>query len=463
MDDLTRLRQLDERKLFEMIERLDVRGPRYTSYPTAPAWRNDITPESYRAGLKRLSGEAAPIALYLHLPFCKQRCFYCGCHSFITHDQDRIKDYVAAGKKEIAHLGAIFAGKVRHAWLHLGGGTPTYMPVEELAGLLDALIEAVPGAEVCERSIEVDPRVTTGEQLEMLISRGFRRISIGLQDTDPAVQRAVNRDYPFEDMQRFVEQCRALGFQSVNIDLIYGLPLQTRESWRTTLGKIVELHPDRVAAFGYAHLPDKIKHQRAMNEADMPVPEDRLGMLVDANRVFRANGYCSIGLDHFALEDDRLSVALKNGNLQRNFMGYTDIRGLEMVGVGASSIGEIREMFAQNITSPDDYQAAVDAGLPIVRGHKMTADDRARQAIINNLMCNLVVDVQASPDLSDSENSSLQQAAASLRQYEAEGLVERDGNRWRVTLIGQFFLRNLAMPFDAYLPSQSGVTYSRTV
>jgi oxygen-independent coproporphyrinogen-3 oxidase len=455
---------LPEEEIFELVEQLDVRGPRYTSYPTAPVWRNEFPVAQYRRGLEALADRGRPIAAYLHLPFCRSRCLYCGCNSFISRNQDKIRDYARHLEREVRTAGERAGGGLRHSWLHLGGGTPTNTPPEVLAPLLDAFLESIPGVDGAERSIEVDPRVTTDDHLQLLADRGFRRISVGLQDFDEQVQEAVNRHFTYDDMRVFVERCRAHGFRSVNVDLIYGLPFQTRSSWRRTLEQVSELRPDRVASFGYAHLPDKIAHQRALPAEMLPSPRQRLGMLLDANRLFADLGYEIIGLDHFAAPGDGLADAVRAGRLWRNFMGYTEIRDVEMLGFGASSIGELEEMFVQNAVLPEQYILRVEeSGWAVARGHALDDDDRVRKTLINDLMCNLVVRVPEAADSVPGLREALEAISASLAPYESPGLIEPHNGGWAVTPLGRLFLRNLAMPFDRYLPEQEGVTFSRTV
>jgi oxygen-independent coproporphyrinogen III oxidase len=457
------LRDIPESRIFELVERLDTRGPRYTSYPTVPVWQGDFPAEPYVEALSQIGANGNPIAIYLHLPFCKSRCLYCGCNSYITCDAARMKHYTNALLMEIERVASHLPRDVRHGQLHLGGGTPTYTPAEDLKRVLDRVIELTPGVENAERSVEVDPRVTTDEYLMLLAERGFRRMSIGLQDLDPDVQRAVRREFTFEQMAEFVTRARSAGFTSVNIDLIYGLPLQTRGTWVRTLDSVVQLRPDRLACFGYAHLPQKIKHQQAIHTENLPSARERLGMLLDANRFFSANGYNAIGMDHFALPEDELAVARREGKLWRNFMGYTTSRGMELLGLGCSAISEFRSLFVQNITPPEAYADAIHAGKWAVnRGHLLDHEDLVRKQMINQLMCNLEISI---PDtgLKNGIFGSLVMAMESLQPYVAEGLVVANSGGYAITPLGQLFLRNLAMPFDQYLDEQNTVTFSRTV
>jgi len=461
------LRDIPLERIVELAERLDVRGPRYTSYPTVPVWRTDasLAAETWRQGLAALRAKARPIAVYLHLPFCRRRCLYCGCNSFITRQESRIRRYVDALETEIDQVGEALEHRVQHSHLHLGGGTPTYLPAAMLARLLDRLVERIPGAEHAERSIEVDPRVTTDEHLRLLAARGFRRISVGVQDLDPAVQQAVHREYSLAELDSFVAKARAAGFTGVNLDLIYGLPRQSRSTWLATLEAIVTLSPDRLACFGYAHLPSRMAHQRAIDERDLPTPAARLELLLEANRFFTDRGYEAIGMDHFARREDELAVAHREGRLWRNFMGYTTTRGLELLGLGCSGISELTDAFVQNEVAPESYSQRLEAGAsPPVRMHRLDADDRYRKELINHLMCNLEIDLSEPPAWAPTGlGAELRDAARSLEPFEAEGLIMPSERGYLVTPLGQLFVRNLAMPFDRYLPKQGSTTFSRTV
>jgi oxygen-independent coproporphyrinogen-3 oxidase len=461
----TNWRDISEEQLFTLIEELDTRGPRYTSYPTVPVWKAPLNREAFTNTLARLGQDNKAIAVYLHLPFCRQRCLYCGCNAHITHDDARMHRYMDALEIEINRIASEFKHPVKHSQLHLGGGTPTYVPTKRLAQVLDLVIAKIPGAENFDRSIEVDPRVTTDEHLDLLAERGFTRISAGLQDLNADVQAAVRREYTLLEISEFIERARARGFQSVNIDLIYGLPRQTRNSWRETVQSIASLRPDRLACFGYAHLPARMKHQRAINEEELPSSRDRLGMLLDANRIFSDAGYAAIGMDHFALPDDDLSVAQSEGRLWRNFMGYTTTRGLELLGLGCSGISEFTDLFAQNISLPEAYATVIEqGGLPLERGHELTADDRATKQIINHLMCNLDVTLPNNAyTFGEDFVVRMQQAIKQVGTFEERGLVTKTDSGYRITPLGQLFVRNLAMPFDRYLGEQSNVVFSKTV
>jgi oxygen-independent coproporphyrinogen-3 oxidase len=362
-------------------------------------------------------------------------------------------------------VGGLLPNGATHCQLHLGGGTPTHFPPDMLAELLDCLIERIPGTESVDRSIEVDPRVTTDQHLKLLADRGFRRISMGLQDLNPDVQKAVNRIFTADKMKRFVDSARNHGFTGVNIDLIYGLPLQTRKTWAETMKEVLQFDPDRLACFGYAHLPSKIKHQQAINEDDLPSSRERLGMLLDANRFFADNQYEAVGMDHFAKPDDELAQAKNNGRLWRNFMGYTDIAGLELLGLGCSAISEFKDLFVQNLFPPEPYQEKISSGnLPIVKGCKLDRDDVIRKAFINHLMCNLEIKIPAIDNEEDHYTiEQLEHSLSQIKHFADEGLIVPVGDGYRITPLGQLFLRNIAMPFDRYLSKESAAAFSKTI
>ncbi|MCB9365585.1 MAG: oxygen-independent coproporphyrinogen III oxidase [Calditrichaeota bacterium] len=456
---------ISEERAFALLNELDGRGPRYTSYPTVPVWKAPVREQAFLNTLHRLGQDNHGIAVYVHLPFCRQRCLYCGCNAHITHEAARMNRYMDALEDEIRRVASEFEHPVRHSQLHLGGGTPTYIPAERLARMLDLLIDSIPGTPDFDRSVEVDPRVTTDEHLSLLAERGFRRISAGLQDLNSDVQAAVCRVFSFEQIRNFIARARDHGFTGVNIDLIYGLPRQTRDTWHETLKAVASLRPDRLACFGYAHLPARMKHQRAIDEDELPSSRERLNMLFEAHRVLGDAGYVGIGMDHFALPDDDLTKAQTRGNLWRNFMGYTTTRGLELLGFGCSGISEFRDLFVQNIVQPEAYADAIEAGKwPLDRGHELSADDRATKQIINHLMCNLEVSVpETSVETGDDFSERVRAAMEHISRYEETGLVERVNGGFHVTPLGQLFVRNLAMPFDGYLSEQQSVVFSKTV
>ncbi|UCC81121.1 MAG: oxygen-independent coproporphyrinogen III oxidase [Candidatus Zixiibacteriota bacterium] len=459
------LKDIPEERIFNLIEKLDIRGPRYTSYPTVPVWKTGDFTDYFIDSLKRISVDGKPVAVYMHLPYCNSRCYYCGCNSCITRDNDKFRSYLDSIKREIETVSGYFSNGASHCQLHLGGGTPTHLPADMLAELLDYFIERLPGTSDVDRSIEVDPRVTTREHLRILSDRGFRRISAGLQDLNHAVQKAVNRIFSADKMKRFVDSARDCGFTGVNIDLIYGLPLQTRKTWAETIKAVLRFNPDRLACFGYAHLPTKITHQRAINEGDLPSSRERLGMLLDANRFFTENGYEAVGMDHFARPEDELAQAKSDGRLWRNFMGYTNNAGLELLGLGCSAISEFKDLFVQNLFPPEPYEKKLAAGhLPIIKGYKLDGDDVIRKKFINNLMCNLEIRIPSGGKRGNSETvDDLRKSMNKIRHFEDEGLIVPDGEGFTITPLGQLFLRNIAMPFDRYLSKESAAAFSKTI
>ncbi len=462
------LAELSLREILDLVERFDTRGPRYTSYPTVPVWQAGLPAEAFDLGLERAARAGQPIAIYVHLPFCARRCLYCGCSSFVTGDEQRIGAYVDALQLEIERVGAQLRRRSPVQHLHLGGGTPTQVPAARLAGLLDHFLDRFAAADGAERSVEIDPRGCTDEHLQLLADRGFTRISLGVQDIDPQVQQAVRRIQPPELIAEVIDRARAAGFTSLNIDLIYGLPRQSLASWQRSLEAIVRLGPQRLACFGYAHLPARMKHQRAIDEAELPSAEERLQMLLYANRFFADRGYEPIGLDHFAVVDDELARALRDGRLWRSFMGYTATGGLELVALGCSAISELEELFCQNEIRPESYAELISSGRSaLVRGHRLDDDDRFRKALIADLMCNLRIRPRAvSEQQSLPVPQEITQALGSLGRFERHGLLVPADSGYRVTPVGQLFLRNIAMVFDRYLAGSdrhSSKQFSRTI
>lgn len=455
---------LNKEEIFALIDKYNVNGPRYTSYPTVPIWNNNFPVDNYSTTLTKIKSGKKPVALYLHIPYCQQRCFYCGCNSFINDDVSVIDNYARSLCSEIKLVRELVGEDQPCSWVHLGGGTPTYLPADSLSRILDALFESFPKSDLSECSIEVDPRVTSLEHIKMLSEYGFTRVSIGLQDLEPAVQQAVNRVYSFEEIVAFVKMCRQSGFSGINIDLIYGLPLQTCKSWNKTIELVASIRPDRLAVFGYAHLPVRMEHQRSIRSEDLPSVRERLGMLLDANLILRSFGYTSIGLDHFALPEDKLAIASVEGRLSRNFMGYTDLLGLEMIGFGSSAIGEYNDMFVQNKTNPHDYTLAINEGLATNRGYILNQNDRIRKQIINDLMCNLMIRIPHEAKLLPNKQlSELNRIMESMDQFIIDGLLEPLGASYRITFTGKFFLRNLAMLFDRYLTTQTTKVFTQTI
>ncbi len=451
-----------------LVEKYDRPGPRYTSYPTAPQFHAAFAEDDYRAAAERSNRVAAPkpLSVYVHIPFCKSLCYYCACNKIITHNTERAAEYLDWLKQEIRVQGALFDETRRMTQLHLGGGTPTYLSNAQLGELMAALDEAFhfAPAERREFSLEVDPRTVTPSQIHELHELGFNRLSFGVQDFDEDVQKAVNRVQSEEQVVELVKAAREAGFQSVSVDLIYGLPLQTVASFDTTLDKIIALRPDRIASYSYAHLPELFKAQRLIRPEDMPPPERKLELLELTIRRLTAAGYVYIGMDHFALPDDELSLAKENGTLQRNFQGYSTHADCDMIGLGITSIGKVGDSYSQNVKETAQYQSRLEAGrLPVMRGYRLNDDDRLRRDVINALMCHGRIDfaaIEARHDIvfRDYFADALEQ----LGEMQADGLLAIGDDAIEVLPSGRLMMRNMAMAFDAYLKPNEG-RFSRTV
>ncbi|MCE8004665.1 oxygen-independent coproporphyrinogen III oxidase [Billgrantia ethanolica] len=451
-----------------LVEKYDRPGPRYTSYPTAPQFHAAFAEDDYRAAAERSNRVASPkpLSVYVHIPFCKSLCYYCACNKIITHNTERAAEYLDWLKQEIGVQGALFDETRRMTQLHLGGGTPTYLSNAQLGELMAALDEAFHFAPVEERefSLEVDPRTVTPAQIHELHDLGFNRLSFGVQDFDTDVQKAVNRLQSEEQVVELVAAAREAGFQSVSVDLIYGLPLQTVASFDTTLDKIIALRPDRIASYSYAHLPELFKAQRLIRPEDMPPPERKLELLELTIRRLTAAGYVYIGMDHFALPDDELTLARENGTLQRNFQGYSTHADCDMIGLGITSIGKVGDSYSQNVKETAQYQARLEAGrLPVMRGYRLNDDDRLRRDVINALMCHGRIDfanIEARHDIVFRDYFA--DALDQLEEMQADGLLAINDDAIEVLPAGRLMMRNMAMAFDAYLKPNEG-RFSRTV
>jgi oxygen-independent coproporphyrinogen-3 oxidase len=449
---------IDLERVAEILPRYSGEGPRYTSYPTAPVWTDRYGPEDLRAELGRR--DVAPdegLSLYVHVPFCASLCHYCACNKLITRDYALARRYLDVIEREIASVREALAVPRAATQQHWGGGTPTYLEPDDLRRLFRALTDAFPMREGAEISIEVDPRVTGPEHVEALRECGFNRISMGVQDFDPRVQEAVHRIQPPEETARLVEISRAAGFESVNFDLIYGLPYQTPESFDRTLDTLFEIGPDRIALYSYAHVTWVAKQQRGFERKDLPDAETKLRIMLRAIRRFLDRGYLFIGLDHFARPGDELSKALAERTLRRNFMGHTTQAGVDLLGFGPSAISELRGSYAQSQRELGAWEQAVcERGLATMRGHVLCADDRERRWIIGRLMCHgelRAAEFEAAFGRSFAEayRAELEALVPALE----DGLVIRAGDgSLEITPLGRLLVRNVAMVFDAYLPSQ---------
>ncbi|MFM7000638.1 MAG: oxygen-independent coproporphyrinogen III oxidase [Limnohabitans sp.] len=441
----------------DLLTRFDVPGPRYTSYPTADRFVEAFGEADYLQALDQRKnsalGKATPLSLYVHIPFCESLCYYCACNKIITKHKDRAENYLRYLTREVelhtAHLGA---GQ-SVSQLHLGGGTPTFLSDDELRELMHMLrrhFDFVPGGEY---SVEVDPRTVDEKRLAVLAELGFNRLSFGVQDFDPAVQKAVHRVQPAQQVFDLVAAARRLGFESVNVDLIYGLPLQTPESFDRTLAQVNDLRPDRIALYAYAHLPERFKPQRRIHAAELPSGGAKVAMLSRSLDAFTEAGYVYIGMDHFALPEDSLAVAKRQGRLHRNFQGYSTQADCDLIALGVSSIGRVGATYSQNAKTMEEYCDLLDQGhLPVVRGLALTRDDLIRRAVIMALMC------QGQLQLESINLAWLvdfkKYFAAELVQLEAmqsQGLVQVTDSSIQVTPMGWFFVRGVAMVFDRYV------------
>ena len=451
-----------------LVEKYDRPGPRYTSYPTAPQFHSAFAEDDYRAAAERSNRVALPkpLSVYVHIPFCRSLCYYCACNKITTHNTERAAEYLDWLKQEIQVQGALFDETRRMTQLHLGGGTPTYLSNAQLGDLMAALDAAFHFAPVEERefSLEVDPRTVTPAQIHELHELGFNRLSFGVQDFDPDVQKAVNREQSEEQVFELVQAARDAGFQSISVDLIYGLPLQTVASFDTTLDKIIALRPDRLATYSYAHLPELFKAQRLIRPEDMPPPERKIELLELTIRRLTAAGYVYIGMDHFALPEDELTLAKENGTLQRNFQGYSTHADCDMIGLGITSIGKVGDSYSQNVKETAQYQARLEAGrLPVMRGYRLNDDDRLRRDVINTLMCHGRLDFaefEARHDIVFGEYFA--EALTQLQEMADDGLLTMEDSAIEVLPAGRLMMRNMAMAFDAYLKPNEG-RFSRTV
>lgn len=454
----------------EILDRYNTAGPRYTSYPTAPEWREDVPPEETYEILadNRAQRGDVGLSLYVHVPFCHKLCYYCGCNMLVTKDQDLVERYLAAVDREIAHLAErIDPSRRPVVQIHWGGGTPTYLNPAQLTRLFRSLTDRFTLAPDAEISLEVHPPVTSFEQLETLVGLGFNRLSMGIQDFDPAVQVAVNRIQPFEQTRDLIARARELGFLSINTDLMYGLPLQTLEGFGRTLGLIKELRPDRIALFNFAYLPWLKPHHKLIKESELPAADTKVALLERAIAELLDQGYRYIGMDHFALPEDELSVAQQERTLRRNFMGYTTCADSDLYSFGVTSISDLDQAYLANARKLPDYLELVETReLAITRGMVLSADDRLRRDVINRLICHCYLDKAEIAGLHGIDfDATFAAELARLAPLEADGLLERHADHLRVTPRGQLLLRNICMVFDAYLGKDrpDGPKFSRTV
>lgn len=452
--------------LFErqLVEKYNQPGPRYTSYPTAPHLTTDFRDEQFVDALKRSNESGRPLSLYLHLPFCKSLCLFCACNALVTRRRDRISEYLDYLERDIAQTAGLVDAGREVTQLHWGGGTPSYLSPDEIGRVAGMLRSRFTLAEETEASVEIDPRNVGVSHIEAFKNAGFNRMSLGIQDIDPTVQKAVNRIQPFDETRTVFEWCRSAGIPSVNVDLMYGLPHQNPDNFAATLAAVLTLGPDRIALFNYAHVPWMKQHQNALSPEDMPNANQRLRILGESIETLTDTGYVFIGMDHFAKPDDELAVAQRNGTLWRNFQGYTTHGGCDLLGFGITSLGLFEDAYYQREKTLSEYYGAIDSGgFAIAKGLLISPSDRLRRHVIMELMCHFSLDTEATGSRFEIDFwDHFAPEREALRTFEEDGLLEITDPWIRVTESGRLLIRNIAMTFDAYL-SKTAQSFSRTV
>lgn len=441
----------------DLIRRYDQSGPRYTSYPTAAQFHGNITEADYRKWALHSNEDMIPrrLSLYLHIPFCDTVCFYCACTKVVTKHHERATAYLDHLYKEIEMQGSLFDRDRSVEQLHWGGGTPTFLDNNQIQELMSVIRSnfSLRTDDGGEYSIEIDPRSVDHSKLQVLREAGFNRVSLGVQDFNPEIQKAVNRIQSEAMTRGITESARELGFKSVNMDLMYGLPLQTIDTFAETLRQTVAINPDRIAAYNYAHLPTRFKPQRRIKDEDLPSADAKLDILQYTIEYLSDSGYVYIGMDHFAKPDDELAIAQQEGTLHRNFQGYSTHSDCDLIGMGMSSIGQVCDNYNQNVRDLEEYYRLIDAGrLPLDRGIELEPDDLLRREIITLLICHFVLDIRALEkkwDFDFAQHFSAELEA--LRQMESDGLLNIEPERLQVLPAGRLLVRNICMVFDRYL------------
>lgn len=453
----------------ELIRRYDTAGPRYTSYPTAVEFHQRFTGPDYRAGALATNSAtpARPLSLYFHLPFCDTVCFYCACNKVVTRNRSRAAPYLAHLFREIEMQGELFDRARPVDQLHWGGGTPTFISHDEMRALMAQTARhfTLRNDDSGEYSIEIDPREVGAGTIQLLRELGFNRLSMGVQDFDPAVQQAVNRIQTEDETWAVMNSARACGFRSVSVDLIYGLPFQSVASFTRTLDQVIAAGPERLSVFNYAHMPELFKPQRRINAADLPSPAAKLAILQRVIERLSQAGYVYIGMDHFAKPDDELAIAQRNGTLYRNFQGYSTHSGCDLVAMGVTAIGMVGASYSQNLKTLDDYYAAIDGGsLPVWRGIHLDADDRLRREVITRLICQFELDITAIARRYQIEFADyFAVELAGLAALQRDGLITLDERSLRVLPAGRLLIRNICMVFDRYLRDRTEQRFSKVI
>jgi oxygen-independent coproporphyrinogen-3 oxidase len=451
----------------DLINRYDKAGPRYTSYPTALELHEGFGDQEYRRQIAKSNAEGGPLSLYFHIPFCDTVCFYCACNKIITKNRKHAEPYLVNLCKEIAMQGDLFDANRVVNQLHWGGGTPTFLSYEQMKQLMTVTRQhfLLKDDDSGEYSIEVDPRETHSRTIKQLRELGFNRISLGLQDFDPAVQKAVNRIQSEEQTFGVLDAARAEGFRSTNIDLIYGLPLQTVATFALTLDKILAAEPDRFSVFNYAHMPNRFKTQRQINDADMPTADVKLDILQMVGQKLTEAGYVYIGMDHFAKPDDELAIAQREGKLYRNFQGYSTHSDCDLIGLGITSIGRVGDAYIQNVKDLDEYDQLISQKkLPVYKGFELDDDDKLRRAVITQLICHFdlnfaTIEQEFSINFADYFANELH----TLTPMQADGLLTVSSEGIQVLPAGRLLIRNICMVFDKYLAQKQQQQFSKVI
>ena len=462
--------QIEQARIAELVKKYDKAGPRYTSYPTAPEWSDQYGPGDYIEALQAASGQTdEPLSFYLHIPFCRKRCWFCGCTTTVATTPEAIDRYLDRVEREVTMVADQLGKRKKVSQFHWGGGTPSFLTEAQTIRAFGIFSEKFEILQDTEVSIELDPRTTTKERVKLLKTLGFNRLSMGVQDFMHDVQEAIGRNQNSAMTISLYEMCRQEGFAGINFDLIYGLPKQSLEGFGETLDKTIELRPDRIALYSYAHLPQRQPNQRSIDQAALPSAQLKSELFGLARRRFLDGGYVQIGMDHFVLPDDELALAAARGKLRRNFMGYTVNAARDWIGVGMSSISYVSDNFAQNKSEIDSYSTAIDNGkFAIYRGLRLSKDDLVRQHAIMEIMCNFRLDFAEADrrfgiDTSDYFRSEI----AELEPFISDNLIIENDGGLEVTPIGRFFVRNIAMAFDTYLKKGADckprAQFSRTI
>jgi len=462
---------MDNKVVFnkELIRRYDTFGPRYTSYPTAVQFTTDYDDEDYKNWVKYSNEDPipSPLSLYLHIPFCDTICYYCGCSKVITKDKTKAAPYIKLLKKEIELQGELFANDREVSQIHWGGGTPTFLSDEEINEIIECIRENfnVPANDQVEFGIEVDPRTVDQQRLESLSMMGFNRISFGVQDLDPAVQDSVNRVQSTAEIKQHIKDARRFGYKSINIDLMYGLPKQSVESFTHTLDTVIELDPDRLAIYNYAHLPEMFKPQRRINEDELPSAEEKLNILQLCIDKLQDAGFVYIGMDHFAKKSDDLVKAQQEGSLHRNFQGYSTNADCDMIAMGITAISRIGDNYGQNVRTIEEYESYLNQNkIPVFRGIELEADDVLRREVINQLMCNNYLDIEKlEKRWKINFNSYFKSSLNNLQQMVDDGLLNISETKLTITTTGRLLARSICMQFDRYLQEKNSNRFSRVI